>query len=95
MQNEQHDHHVGKPTYNIIFGVLAILTAIEVGWASVEFPELLHIGGLLTLGLAKAGLVVAYYMHLKYDTPIFTWIFLVPCVMGLAVIISFQGLAGY
>jgi caa(3)-type oxidase subunit IV len=42
----------------------------------------------------KAVLVVAYYMHLKYDRPILTWMFVVPVIMGIAVILSLQELAG-
>lgn len=89
------EHHIGKPVYNLIFIILAALTALEVIWAELDMPGALHIGVLMLISLFKAGLVMAFYMHLKYDSPMFTWIFIIPFLMGTAVIISFQGLAGY
>ena len=96
--HQQHETHgANKPTYNLIFGVLAVLTMIEVAFAAFEgVPEGIRIGVLLGLAFLKAGLVVAYYMHLKYDPPIFTWVFVVPVLMGIAVIISLvNALTGY
>lgn len=95
--NTPHEAHGGnKPTYNLIFGVLAVLTVIEVGFAELGVAEGLHVAVLMGLATLKAGLVVAYYMHLKYDPPIFTWVFVVPVLMGIAVVISLVGaLNGY
>jgi len=86
-------HAAGKPTYNFVFAILAVATLLEIAVAEVAGV----LGATLLLGLTtvKAGLVVAYYMHLKYDPPILTWIFIVPMLMGVAVILSLQGLAGY
>lgn len=94
MQHE-HSHGGNKPTYNLIFGLLFVLTILEVVTSELPLPGGLHFAALLALALIKGGLVVAFYMHLKYDPPIFTWIFVVPLIMGLAVILSLQGLAGY
>lgn len=98
MQDTQHhdeQHHVPKSTYNNVFLILAFLTVLEVIVAELGLPDLLHIGGLLALTIAKGALVVAYYMHLKYDPPIYTFVFVVPLIMGTGVILSLQALAGY
>jgi caa(3)-type oxidase subunit IV len=88
-------HGGTKDTYNFIFGVLFVATIFEVAVAELigggEFRAVL----LLAATTAKAGLVAAYYMHLKYDPPILTWIFVVPMIVAAGVIISLQGLAGY
>ena len=93
MQNEQHHHGATKPTYNLIFGILFVLTVLELGASAIG--GIIGSALLIILMTAKAALVVAYYMHLKYDRPILTWMFVVPVIMGIAVIASLQGLAGY
>lgn len=93
MHNEQHHHGATKPTYNLIFAILFGLTVLELVGSAIGgfFGAVL----LIILMTGKAALVVAYYMHLKYDRPILTWMFVVPVMMGIAVILSLQGLAGY
>ncbi|NJL95703.1 MAG: cytochrome C oxidase subunit IV family protein [Anaerolineae bacterium] len=93
--NEHAHHGPDKPTYNLVFVALTVLMLLSVGTAYIELPDILHYGILLTLMSVKVGLVVAYYMHLKYDNPLFTWVFILPVLMGLAVVLSLQGLAGY
>ena len=85
--------HATKPTYNLIFGILFLLTIFELAASSIG--GFFGAAVLIALMTAKAALVVAYYMHLKYDRPILTWMFVVPVIMGIAVILSLQGLAGY
>ena len=58
-----------QKTYFIIFGVLALLTAVEVG---VARPELgigtISLGvSLVGLALAKAALVAWFFMHLNHE----------------------------
>jgi cytochrome c oxidase subunit 4 len=69
--------------YTVVFGFLAAATVVEVlvgalptGW----FLILL----LLVIATIKAILVVAYYMHLRTDSRLFTYVLLTP--LGLAVI---------
>ncbi len=95
--DEQHaaeaHHGPSVPTFNLIFVALVVITLVEVAAGEIGG----FIGHVLLIGFTtlKGGLVVAYYMHLKYDPPILTWIFLVPLLMGVAVVLSMQGLAGY
>ena len=94
MHDEQH-HGGTKATYNMVFGVLFILTIIEVIIGSAGLASGLSFVLLLTLALGKASLVVSFYMHLKYDRPLYTWVLIIPCLMGTGIILSLQGLAGY
>ena len=94
MQAEHQQHHgATKPTYNIIFVILFVATLLELLGSAIG--GFIGAAMLIILMTAKAALVVAYYMHLKYDRPILTWMFVVPVIMGIAVILSLQGLAGY
>jgi cytochrome c oxidase subunit 4 len=74
------------PIYTVVFGVLAIITLIEVIIA--ELPEGV-IGNLLLLVLSgiKAWLVVWYYMHLREDNPLYALILIIPVILvGISVL---------
>ncbi len=66
--------------YTVVFGFLAFATLIEVVLGGFRAQILIPI--LLGIAVVKAGLVVAYYMHLRTDTRLFTYILLMP--LGLA-----------
>jgi len=65
------------PLYTVIFGILGVLTVSEILIAEV-FTSWVKIVALLAFALAKAILVVMYYMHLKSDSKIFTLVLLLP-----------------
>ena len=69
--------------YTFIFIVLAVLTVIEV--LIVEaFPENpVTISLLVVLSLLKAYLVIAYYMHLNNDNPLFRVVLILPLIIVL------------
>jgi cytochrome c oxidase subunit 4 len=54
--------------YLVIFGVLALLTALEVGVAYVEGHRHAVIAALFGLALVKAAFVALYFMHLKWES---------------------------
>ncbi len=61
--------------YVYVFVVLAVVTAIEV-WISMQsFLYIERVSVLVVLATFKASLVVAYYMHLKYEP---RWMMLIP-----------------
>jgi cytochrome c oxidase subunit IV len=88
MQHTQHQTH-HSPNYLGVFIVLAVLTIIELGvtWETAHriapFLVPLQIPLLLILALAKAALIVMYYMHLKYDSKVYTATFLLGIFLGL------------
>ena len=82
-QNKVESH--SQPNYVGVFGALAILTAIEVGVTYLPVPR---IPVLVPLAIAKAALVVLFYMHLKFDRRVFTTIFVIGLLMGTGLIIS-------
>jgi len=84
--NENKSHIVGNKTFISVWLALLALTAVTVTVAG------LHLGRFSTLmalviASFKAGLVLWYFMHLKYEKPIFKGLLLAP-IVTLAVIIG-------
>ena len=54
---------------NKIFGILFVLTAIEVGWSLAfrEQPHWIKWGGLLVCAYFKGMLIYMYFMHMKFE----------------------------
>lgn len=71
-----------NPNYLAVFGVLAVITLIEVTVAS-QLPALL-----VALSLSKAALVALYYMHLKFESGWFSAIFLLPIPFVLMITVA-------
>ncbi len=57
-----------KPRYMLVFGGLAVLTAIEVAVAFMGFERRATVAILIALAVWKALLVAMYFMHLKWET---------------------------
>lgn len=53
--------------YMLVWGVLFLLTAVEVGVAFLALSKLVIILALIVLAVWKALLVALYYMHLRYE----------------------------
>ncbi len=91
MEKHSEEAHVGWRSYLAVFAVLAGLTLLEVG---VTYTSLPRLPILLPLALLKAGLVVLFYMHLKYDRQVFRLLFSGGLVMGAMLILSLVILFG-
>jgi caa(3)-type oxidase subunit IV len=74
---------INLPVYTVVFLTLGVVTIIEVAIAEF-FPRefFLTVPLLIVLSLAKAILVVLYYMHLKEDSRIFAVALLLPVFVG-------------
>lgn len=68
--------------YTVVFGFLAVATVVEVLIGGLPSGILL-IPILLAIAVVKAALVVAYYMHLRVDPRIFSYILLVPLALAV------------
>jgi cytochrome c oxidase subunit IV len=66
---EHVEHHLPKNLYFMIFGALMVLTAITVSLAYVNLGQL-NIVVALAVAIVKASLVVMFFMHLKYESPL-------------------------
>src|SRR5688500_13958285 len=79
----------GTKTYWVIGAYLFVLTALEL--SAYFFEEQLGASAttvILALSAAKFVLVVMFYMHLKYDSRMFTGVFVFPMALATLVITS-------
>lgn len=70
-------------TYVGVFVALAVVTAIEVAITGFIADKTLMVIVLLALAAAKALLVMAFFMHLRYDTKTYSLLLLFPLFMAV------------
>jgi caa(3)-type oxidase subunit IV len=68
--------------YAIIFGALAVLTAVEIGVVYLPIAKPIVVTMLIVLALVKAGMVGLYFMHLMQETTILKLMVCVPLALG-------------
>ena len=86
-----HDEHAGHPgwrTYVVIGVILTVITAVEVAIFYIESLAGVLVPSRLILSALKFVIVVAFYMHLKFDDAIFRRVFLAPLFLGALVVIG-------
>ena len=74
------DTHAG-PSYMAIFAWLGVLTAAEIGVTFLPLAKTLMAVMLVSMALAKAVLVAAYFMHLKFEKRTLAVIAVVPLLL--------------
>jgi cytochrome c oxidase subunit 4 len=90
-----HQEHASVPTYLRVAVVLAILTAIEIGALYVPgLPSHILVTLILIFGTLKFALVVAFFMHLRYDSKLLTALFVGPLMIATAIILAIMALFG-
>jgi caa(3)-type oxidase subunit IV len=84
LPGEEHSHP-SPFQYVIIFVVLCVITALEIGLYYLEdvLPWALIVGLLISLAFVKFVGVASWYMHLRTDKPIFRRFFIMGFVAAL------------
>ena len=90
MADTEHSDHPGVTEYVQIGIILAVLTGLEVGLFFVDVPRAVSVPALLFLTAVKFVLVVAWFMHLRFDNRLFRRLMLV----GLALAGAVYGVVG-
>ncbi len=87
-QHHDDDHHI-VPDYTQfkVWVALIILTAATVA-ASVMYPGRIGVGVALIVTPLKATLILMYFMHLKFERPVFVIMFLV----AISILATLMGL---
>jgi cytochrome c oxidase subunit 4 len=67
--NQEVVHQVGGTTksFSIIWVILLALTGVEVFLAYEQVPLLIMLTALMGLSVIKAAMIIAYFMHLKFE----------------------------
>lgn len=90
---QAHEHLIPYRTYIRVWLLLLCLTATLVA-ASKLFHQFLSVPAMLTLTPIKAGLVLFYFMHLKYEKPLLkALVFLVFGLLVMVIAILFSDIA--
>jgi len=81
------DHHPSDLFYLKIAAILALFTGLEVSTYFIEdsVSEAFLFISLSVLMVVKFVMVAAYFMHLKYDTPWFRYLFIAGLVLAMGV----------
>jgi len=75
-----------RPNYFSIFIALAVFTLIETLVSYVQ-QEAIKVSTLVVLSVIKVVLVLLYFMHLKTDSKIFSYLFIAGCVLSIPLIL--------
>jgi cytochrome c oxidase subunit IV len=92
-QHAQGGGHATVKTYVNVAIVLGLITAIEVTTLYVPgIPSSLLVISLLVMSALKFFLVVGFFMHLRYDSPILRALFVGPLIIAVAIILAIMAL---
>jgi cytochrome c oxidase subunit 4 len=84
--HEEHaEKHPSAMEYLQIGAILVVITSIEVGIYYIDMSHTLLVTLLIGLSLIKFTFVVAWFMHLKFDSRLFTTAFVTGLATALAV----------
>lgn len=101
MSTETHDHHgegAGHPTpktYLIIAVILSVVTYLEYYLFGVKSMQAYLIPVLSVLSIFKFALVVMFYMHLKFDHPVFSRMLVLGIILAFAIFLALLALFNY
>lgn len=82
------EHIVPRTVYFVIFAALMVLTIVTVFAARIDFGnEAVNTSIALAIAVAKAVLVILYFMHVRYS-PRLTWVVIAGGFLWLFIMIA-------
>lgn len=75
-------HHPTAYQYIVVAIILTILTLAEIGVYSIQFLQPVLVPLLLFFSFWKFVLVAGFYMHLRFDSRVFSVLFIFPLLLG-------------
>ncbi len=91
---EEHSQHPPVRTYLLVAAVLAVITAVEVSVFYLTAMAPFLAPTLIVLSAAKFALVVMFFMHLRYDSRIFSGLFVGPLMITIPIVLALMALFG-
>lgn len=93
MEHEATAHHNEHPPttirqYALIGAALTVITIIELWLSYSGLPDNVLIASLIFFSAVKFGIVVALFMHLRFDSPLFTRLFIFGLVLAGALLLA-------
>lgn len=86
--------HPGPKVYLKVAGVLAVITVIEVVVYYMEALRPMLAPILIALSALKFGIVAAFFMHLRFDSRLFTSFFVGGLLLAGSVILALMTMFG-
>ncbi len=87
MRQAEEPHILSYGALAAVWAVLLALTALTV-WVARHEIGFSHVWGSLAIACVKGGLVIAFFMHMKYEGRLLRW-FLFVALSLLAIFIGF------
>jgi cytochrome c oxidase subunit 4 len=87
VDTDDHEHGATDKQYILIALILATITAAEVAASYMDLGAI-FIPLLLIMMVAKFFIVVSYFMHLKFDHKLFSWVFYAGLFLAMGVYIG-------
>ena len=81
------EHIVSAKIYIAIFFALMVGTAVTVWAGLIDFPGPLNVIIALTIAVAKATLVVLYFMHVRYSSRLI-WVVFASALFWLGILFA-------
>jgi cytochrome c oxidase subunit 4 len=78
-------HHPSPAKYVGIAILLAVITGLEVALYYIHMPEWLMVAFLMVLAFLKFTMVAAFFMHLKFDSPMLRRVFITGIILAAVV----------
>ena len=95
-KSDSHEHNHPEPiTYFKVAMALVALTALEVFVFYFEWLGYAIIPVMAILSVGKFAIVVMYYMHLKFDEKLLTYVFMAGLILAVVVIMWLMALFGW
>jgi cytochrome c oxidase subunit 4 len=85
---EQHRHHA-KGQFFWVWGALLVMTGIEVFLAYQNMEPIRMLSILMGLSIIKAALIIAYFMHMKFEVSAMKWATMSSLVICLSLMCIF------
>jgi cytochrome c oxidase subunit IV len=90
MHNIARTHDENKSQYFWVWGALLVLTGVEVVLAYNQvFQPVRMLEVLMVLSVIKAALIIAYFMHLKFEVPFMRFMLMAAVVACLCLMCIF------
>jgi cytochrome c oxidase subunit IV len=84
-EREHVEKHPGPLEYMQIGLILAVITAIEVAIYYIGLSHTVLVFTLIIFSAAKFSLVVLWFMHLKFDHPLFSSMFILGFLLAFSI----------
>jgi cytochrome c oxidase subunit 4 len=89
MEQKQASHIVGTRTFMLVWITLLILTGLTIKAAQLRMGEWSMVANIV-IASTKAGLVLWFFMHLKYEKRIFKLLLFVPIItISIIIVMTF------